>query len=78
VLVWLKEREPRQQAIRQRLAQRAAASPIAGAPDLVPAVAGGASGTAEARPPAGADGPVTPRRPPTGAIPPRPRKKKRR
>jgi preprotein translocase subunit SecF len=78
VLVWLKEREPRQQAIRQRLAQRAAASPIAGAPDLVPAVAGGASVTAEERPATGAEGPVTPRRPPTGAIPPRPRKKKRR
>lgn len=77
VVTWLKEREPKHAAVRERLAARgegpAKRSEVA---QLVGANAAGAS----SRPVATTAGPsgVRPASAPTGAIPPRPRKKKRR
>jgi preprotein translocase subunit SecF len=71
ILARLKEREPRYRAVRERLARTGgdAAGPEA---VLVASPAPAAAAVSGARP-AGA-----PRPAPTGAIPPRPRKKKRR
>jgi preprotein translocase subunit SecF len=74
IVVWLKEREPRHAAVRERLAARgeSAAKRIESA-----ALAGATAGGSGAAAGAGSSGPA-PRSAPTGAIPPRPRKKKRR
>jgi preprotein translocase subunit SecF len=74
ILGWLKEREPRYRAVRERLAQRPADAVI---DNGAVAVNGSRNGAV----PVGVtgDGPATTRRPAaTGPIPPRPRKKKRR
>jgi preprotein translocase subunit SecF len=69
ILAWLKEREPRYRVVRERL-KRGAVLPDAA--DMVVAPAGGPATVAPRRPA------VAARPAPTGTIPPRPRKKKRR
>ncbi len=86
IVVWLKEREPRHAAVRNRVSHRGdAVRHRIDMPAFAAAGAGGGAvpadaGVAPARPasrPAGSTDPND-RPPATGAIPPRPRKKKRR
>ena len=78
ILAWLKEREPKHRAVRERLA-RGGGALDAEAPDeaLAAAAVGVASGSTSAASGGGVRT-AAPRPAPTGAIPPRPRKKKRR
>lgn len=87
VLSFIKERQQRYRVVRERLAASRATSPIVGGPDG-PATGHGGEGTAAGAPgaaggsgsatPGAAPGPARPVPTPTGAIPPRPRKKGKR
>lgn len=85
ILAWLKEREPKHRAVRERLARGGGAAPLTAEEALTPAAAGVGSGSSSAAAGGGGASGVrtAPPRPsqrpgPTGAIPPRPRKKRRR
>jgi len=81
-LAWLKEREPRHKAVRERIERnersggdkRASAMPVS-IDEYVPANAGRVAASTERE---SGTTVTAPRSAPTGAIPPRPRKKKRR
>jgi preprotein translocase subunit SecF len=78
VLVWLKEKEPKNQTVRERLAHSGGG--LSGADPSAREASAGGHPTREAAPAASASSPYAsgdqPARPrPTGAIPPRPRKK---
>lgn len=87
VLSFIKERQQRYRVVRERLDASRATSPIVGGPDG-PATGHGGEGTAAGAPgaaggsgsatPGAAPGPARPVPTPTGAIPPRPRKKGKR
>jgi preprotein translocase subunit SecF len=71
ILAYLKEREPRYRAVRERAAR---GGPAVGDDLVVPSVAGASASSA----PTTTRPAPAPRGAPVGAIPPRPRKKKRR
>jgi preprotein translocase subunit SecF len=81
VLVWLKEREPKNRTVRERLEASggglSGADPVAMAALSRGQVGGGRTAPAPtpSTPRVAGDGPVRPAPAPTGAIPPRPRKK---
>jgi preprotein translocase subunit SecF len=83
IVVWLKEREPRNQALRERLASGKGAGPAWPSPSVAPVGGDDESGSAATAGTSGASG-VVGARPATGlaapgtAIPPRPRKKGKR
>jgi preprotein translocase subunit SecF len=72
MLAWLKEREPRYRAVRERVGRGGVAVPSDVVPVPEPVRAGAGVGGARSSPA------PTPRAAATGTIPPRPRKKKRR
>jgi preprotein translocase subunit SecF len=77
IVVWLKEREPKHAAVRERIAARGESIAKRGEGAALVGAAAGAGGGAVSAGGAGSSGGVT-RPGPAGAIPPRPRKKKRR